>query len=190
MHSRIFLIHGWTGRNDKDWFPWAIDQLRRQHYQVYAPLLPDTDHPIITAWVNTISQLVDTPRPSDIFIGHSLGCQAILRYLATQPDNTHVDKVILVAGAQLLSPAALPLKEDEVIFKPWRDTPINFAKVRHSANKFIAIFSLDDPWVIFADNHKIYQQELGAKIVVQNNQGHFTQEDGVTQLPALLKFLD
>jgi predicted alpha/beta hydrolase family esterase len=189
--TRLFLIHGWTGRADQDWFPWAVAELTKRGYEVYAPQLPDTDNPLIEEWMNKLSEVIGEVRPSDIFIAHSLGSNALLRYLQIQPEGARIDKVILVAGAQVLSEAALPLPEDEVIFQPWRDTPIDFAKVRKMARSFIAVFSSNDPWVLFDENSRIYQEGLGAQIIIEENKGHFMAAEGeVIQLPLLVDLVE
>ena len=188
--KRAFIIHGWTTTNKQDWLPWAAKEIASKGYQVTAPLMPDTNYPIIKDWLAKMVEIVGTAQPSDIFIGHSLGCQAILRYLDSQPANTKVDKLILVAGGQILSPEALPLPEDEIIFAPWRDTPINFAKIKNMANQIIAIFSDNDPWATLEKNAPIYERELGAKIIVQKGKGHFMKDlGGVTKLPVILDYI-
>ena len=79
--TRIFLIHGWGGSPRGDWLPWAKDELENRGYEVVTPLMPNTNIPEISAWVTHLSTLVGQIRSSDIFIGHSIGCQTILRYL-------------------------------------------------------------------------------------------------------------
>lgn len=188
--KRVFIIHGWTTTNQQDWIPWAVKETTKKGYTVIAPLMPDTNYPMIEAWVQKMAEVVGVVQPTDIFIGHSLGCQAILRYLETQPEHTKFDKLILVAGAQHLSREALPLPEDEGIFAPWRNTPINFEKIRKMAKKVVALFSNDDPWVLFEDNAPIYKEKLGAEIVLLKNKGHFMEENGgIIQIPEILQYL-
>ena len=55
--SRIFLIHGWGGFLSGDWLPWAKTELENRGYEVIAPLMPDTDAPVIQAWVNHLDNL-------------------------------------------------------------------------------------------------------------------------------------
>ena len=186
--KRAFIIHGWTGRNNKDWFPWALEELKKRGYKASALMMPNPDYPVMADWLQKIKKIIGQLESSDILIGHSMGCQAILRYLDQQ--NEKVDKVILVAGWEVLSEEALPLPEDHEIIKPWYETPIDYKKVKRLANIFIAFFSDNDPWVPLDQNKSAYQQKLGARIIVEHNKGHFMKEvGGVTEIPILLDFI-
>lgn len=185
--SRVFLIHGWTGRNDKDWFPWVKDKFEKSGYEVVAPEMPNPDYPVIETWVNKLKEVVREVKPNDIFIGHSIGCQAIERYLQTLPAETTLDKVILVAPWVTLTEAALDdPDQDNKIVAPWYHEPIDYDKIKKMA-RWIAIFSADDPWVSYEENKEIYRDKLNAKIVLENGKGHFTQEQGVREFPLLLE---
>ncbi len=186
--ARVFLIHGWTGTNKQDFFPWAKQTLQDKGYEVFAPEMPDTNNPKIKDWLQKLEETVGELKEDDIFIGHSLGCQAILRFLETK--NGKVDRVILIAGAQKLSKKAIPLPEDEEIFSPWRDTPINFNKLRNMANKYIAVYSDNDPWVLLDENKGIYKKELNAEVFIEKGKGHFMEtEGGVKEIQLLERLL-
>lgn len=182
------MIHGWGGSPEGDWFPWAKTQLEQLGFQVYAPAMPDTDNPKIDAWVSALISEVGKPEQTDIFVGHSIGCQTIIRYLETLGGSEKIDKAIFVAGWHTLSSESIPTDEDREIAKPWIETPIDFSKVKSKANSFIGIFSNDDPDVPFEENNKWLNDNLGLSTVVEKNKGHFTESDGVTELPILLKF--
>lgn len=187
--SRIIIVHGWGAYPQKDWHPWLIKTLEENGYEVVAPKMPDSLHPQIDRWVPYLSEIVGQSQENDIFIGHSIGCQTILRYLETLPENQKVNKVILVAPWVLLTEDSFEDEEDQEIAKPWLETSIDFEKVKQKANKFIAIFSDNDPYVGLDDNRKIFEQKLGAEIRIEHNQGHFSSEDGVTELPELLSII-
>ncbi len=187
--SRIFLIHGWTGRSNKDWFPWAKETLSNKGYEIFVPDMPDPDHPKIAPWIEKLKEVVGTPRVDDIFIGHSIGCQAIERYIQTLPEDTRVDKVIQVAPWVMLTEAALDEpEEDYKIVGPWYTEAIHYGKIKKMA-KWTAIFSDNDPWVNYEDNYKTYRDKLGARIIVEKGKGHFTEEDGVKELGVLLSIV-
>jgi len=183
------LIHGWTGSPDRDWFPWAKSELEKRGDEVFVPELPDTAYPKIEPWVAKIKETVGEPRPTDVFVGHSLGCQGTLRYLQTLPENTKIRKVILMAGFEKLKDAAFEVPEDRVIFEPWSKTPIDYGKIKKMVDSWVAVFSDNDPVVPYEENHKIFEEKLGAKIILEHNQGHFSQGDGITKLPLLLELI-
>lgn len=185
MKQRIFLIHAWGGSPNNDWFPWAIKVFKNRGYEVIAPSMPDTDHPTINSWVDTLSRLVGTPRKTDILVGHSVGTQTILRYLQTI--NTQFNKVILVAPWLTLT--NLENRGAWQIADPWLTTPIDFNKVKSKAQTFITIFSDNDPWVPFEENKYLFIEHLNPRVITLHNLGHITADEGVTKLPPLFEVI-
>ncbi len=180
--TRIFLIHGWWSSPHNDWLPWAIKELEGSGYEVIVPSMPDTGHPKIKPWVDTLSQLVGTPRATDIFIGHSVGTQAILRYLATITSS--VDKVILVAPWLTLT--NLGPDEPYEVIESWITTPIDFDKIRSKAKRFTVILSEDDPWVPYAATKDSFAQLLTTNIITFPHHSHFHEDAGHTTFPELI----
>lgn len=183
MSKRVIIVHGLSGSPDRDFLPWAKEELGKKGYEVIVPSMPDPDCPRIGTWISYLKEVVAEPRESDILIGHSVGCQAILRYLETLPENQMVDKVVLIAGWFNLTNLE---KEESEVLNPWLDSPINFAKVKTKADIFLAILSDDDPYVPLEENRKVLEEKLGAKVVVEHGKGHFN--DTPQQRPDLLKF--
>ena len=187
MKNRVFIIHGWDGNPHKDWIPWAKSELENRGYDVIAPLMPDTANPRIEPWVNTLKKIVSVPREDDIFIGHSIGCQTILRYLADLPEGQKVDKVVMIAPWFTLT--NLESDESWKIADPWFKTPIDLSKAKTKANSFTAIFSNNDSWVPLEENKKMFEKRLNPKIIVLHNKGHFSEEEGVSEIPEILDLL-
>ncbi|MCH9029045.1 MAG: alpha/beta hydrolase [Bacteroidetes bacterium] len=71
------------------------------------------------------------------------------------------------------------------MIRPWFETPINFEKIKNTTKNFIAIFSDDDEYVP-PENQTTYKKELGAKIIVEHNKGHFGGDSGIKELPSAL----
>lgn len=186
--SRIFIIHGWGGSPTSDWFPWAKHQLKGRGHQVFVPEMPDTEHPQIKPWVTTLSDLVGKPGKSDILIGHSVGCQTILRYLESLPDQSQVAQVILVAPWVTLQD--LESEEGWAIIDEWLKSPMDFTKINEKSKQFITIYSDTDPWVVYPDNKKYFDKHLKPdKSIVEHNAGHLHEDAGYTAFPLLLKLL-
>ena len=148
--------------------------------------MPDTNEPKIEAWINHLSKTVGKVDQETYFIGHSIGCQTILRFLEELPANRKVSKVIMVAPWLKLT----NLSGDEAweIAKPWLETPIDFEKVKTKAKEFICIYSDNDKWVPLFENKKFFEEKLQAQSVVEQGKGHFTDSDEIKELPLLLKF--
>ena len=97
MVRRVFIVHGWQGTPSVNWFPWLKFKLEGRGIRVMVPQLPDTGRPRMTPWVNELAKTVVVPDKDCYFIGHSLGCITILRYLESLKDQT-IGGVVLVAG--------------------------------------------------------------------------------------------
>ncbi len=184
MAKRIFIIHGWGGSPDKDWMPWADAEFTKRGFDVSIPLMPNTDIPKIDAWIGKLRKLIGQPRLDDILIGHSIGCQTIVRYLATVPEGQKVDKIIMVAPWIKLT----NLENDAAwqIADPWLKTPIDFSVLKDKAASYVAIFSDNDNWVPLEDNRKFFTDQLNPTVIILHNRGHFTQDEGVEELPEIL----
>lgn len=182
--KRAYLIHGWGGHPDGAFRPWLARKLRAHGYEVEIPALPDTEHPKIEKWVPFLSSLITSPDEDTIIIGHSLGCQAVLRFLETLPEGTHVGRTILVASP-FNSISGLE-REEEVIARPWVTTPLDFEKVKRAGGRITAFFSDNDPWIPL-DNEKSMREKLSAKTIIQHKKRHYGEVDGLAEVPAVLE---
>lgn len=182
--KRAFIIHGWGGNSKEGWFPWLKSKLEKRGFKVYAPNMPDSECPKIKAWVSCLKKLVGRADKDTYFVGHSIGCQAILRYLETLPKNAKVGGAVFVAGWTNLKLKAIEDEEpgSSKIAMPWIKKKIVWNKILRHSKKFISLFSDNDPFVYLADS-KIFRAKLHSKIIVQHNKGHFS---GTKKLPVAL----
>lgn len=183
MQKRAFIIHGWGGSPTEGGFPWLKQELEARGFHVIALDMPDTNHPTISSWVTKISEEVGTPDGGTFLIGHSIGAQAVIRYV--ERITSQISGVVLIAGWVTLTPAAYEQEGDEEIARPWLETPIDWAKVRSHANRFTAIFSDNDPFVPLSDT-EVFREQLSAEIIIEKGKGHLSGSDGVTELPSAL----
>lgn len=191
--KRVFIIHGWGGSPKSDWYPWLAKNLKSERFSVEVPEMPDTDNPKIKAWVLHLQKVVGQCDANTFFVGHSIGCQAIMRYLEKIPENEKALRrqglseqaggAVFVAGWFKLS--GLESDEERFTSSPWVSTPIDFEGVRNRAKKFICIFSDNDPYVPL-DNTSLFSEKFGAEIIIEKSKGHFTGDDGVIELPVAL----
>jgi predicted alpha/beta hydrolase family esterase len=182
--KRVFIIHGWGGNPDEGWFPWLKKELEAKGIEVQMPAMPGTDHPKIDTWVSFLAQQVGTPDSDTYFVGHSIGCQAILRYL--EAINNQVGGSVHVAGWFTL----MNQSPDEIeIAEPWISRSINYEKARENCPKFIGIFSDNDD-VVPQENQKFFEERLGAITFLESGKGHFSGSDGVIELPIVLEQLE
>lgn len=186
--KRVFIIHGWDGYPEENWFPWLKRELEAKGFKVFVSQLPAPDLPEIKSWVSKLSETVGTPNAETYFVGHSIGCQTIVRYLESLPDEIQIEGAIFVAG---FFKRLTNLEDDEDVrrvAKQWLETPVDFLKVKNHISKSVALFSDDDPYVPL-DNQDDFKDKLKSKIIIQHNKGHFNTKAGVTELPVVLEEL-
>ncbi|HAH04232.1 MAG: hypothetical protein UV78_C0036G0002 [Parcubacteria group bacterium GW2011_GWA2_43_17] len=186
--KKVFIIHGWDGRPDEPLLKWLKISLQSKGFAATAPAMPDPARPVIKDWVGKLRQTVGAPDKNVIFIGHSIGCQAILRYLAGLPAGTKIGGLVLLAPWMELDRQTIEEEGPEsiAIAKPWQETPLDLAKVKQTTAKIVAIFSDNDPFVPLAQQD-LFARELGAQIIVEHHKGHFDPSSQVSHLASALR---
>ncbi len=182
---KAYIVHGWGGSPKEGWLSWLKKELEKKGFEVKSLAMPDTNEPKIKEWLDHLSKIAK-PDENTVMMGHSMGCQTILRYLEKLPQDVKIRAAIFVAGFVNLTDETFEDEEDRKIAKPWLETPIDFEKVKKHCDNFITIFSDNDPYVPLSDS-KIFKDKLDAKIIVEKNKGHFTEEDEIFGLPIVLK---
>jgi len=190
MKKQVFIVHAWGYSPKNNWYPWIKKELKNKDFVVEIPLMPNTESPKIETWVPYLSKIANRIDQNTFFIGHSVGCQTIIRYLEHLPLNKQVGGAVFIAGFFSTGDSALIglTNEERKIIRPWLNTPIDLEKVKSHLPKSVAIFSTNDPYVPLRDK-EIFEKELRAKIIIEKNRGHFEEGSGITELPVVLKSL-
>src|SRR3989344_3288848 len=142
--KRVFIIHCMQGTPSDFWYPWLKKELERRGFEVHVPEMPDTDYPKIEPWVATLKNNVGGIDDETYFVGHSIGCQTILRFLESFPSESRIGGSVFVAGGASLQNLT---DEEKEITQSWLSEPFDTNKVKQILNKSVAIFSDDDPYV-------------------------------------------
>lgn len=181
---RVFIIHGWSMNPDSGWYTWLAKNLGEREFLVEVPEMPNTDNPKIEVWTKHIREKVGKCDENTFFVGHSIGCQAVMRYLEKLSDDEKAGGAVFVAPWLTLT--GLEDEEERIVSSSWVNTPIDFEKVEMRGKKFICIFSDNDPYVP-KENWDMFSKNSGVEIIVEKTKGHFTEDDGVTELPVALE---
>jgi predicted alpha/beta hydrolase family esterase len=189
--NHTIIVHGWGDNPDANWLPWMKGELEGAGWQVDIPAMPDTEMPVIEAWVSYLAKTIGTPSPELYLVGHSIGCQTVLRYLMQLEAGQEVGGAVLVAPFLRLDPIGVEYTaEEKAIVQPWVDAPVDLrAAASHLVRGSVAIFSDNDYWVSATYNEPRFRDELGAKTIILPSRGHFMARDGATTLPEALSEL-
>lgn len=180
---RVFIVHGWSGRPDSGWMKWLNSELTKKGFKVIAKRMPDPDYPKINDWVSYLSKEVGKVDQNTFFVGHSIGCQTIIRYLESLNENSKIGGAIFVAGWFNLN--SLETEEEKEVATPWVENSINFIKVKKIINKSFALFSDNDPYVPIS-NSDLFKNNLGSKIKIEKGKGHYIENETL-EIPIILK---
>lgn len=178
--NKIYMVHCWDGTKDDGWYYWLDKKISNENNKVIRFNMPNTENPKIEEWVSELDKQVDILDENTYFIGHSIGCQTILRYL----ENKNVDKIggiLFVAPWLDLLPEAIEDEDSYNTAYPWIHTDINFNKIKSITNNINCIFSDDDYFVSLSQKER-FEELLNAKTIVISGKGHISSEDGVNEL--------
>ena len=175
--NRVFMIHGWEGSGNNHWFPWLRGKLEEKGCKVFSPDMPNTNNPQREEWILYLRDLVGETDAETYFVGHSLGCQAVMRLLEGKKSVGGSVLVACFLDVDFEDPA-------ESILRPWIDAPLDVTTI---PGPIVAIFSDNDKWIP-TDEEKNFK--FTKEIIILHNMGHFTAGDGVTELPIVLEKLE
>ncbi len=180
--SRALIFHGYAATPEDHWFRWLAEELEHRSIRVTIPLLPDPHAPDAAAWGDVIESTLGGPDEKTVVIAHSLGCLAVLRYLCSLRADWRLAGLVLVSGFTKKLPA-LPELDGFI------SSDLDVSVVRQRVQKIAVLRSDNDGLVPPAFSDQLAVQ-LGIKAHVQERAGHFLAEDGVTDLPSILKWIN
>jgi len=137
--------------------------------------MPQPDMPKVVEWLKTAHKAVGRVDNETYFVGHSLGCILIARYLASQ--DGEAGGCVFVAGFS----NSINIPEISEFYS----LPLDIGKVTSRAGKITAILSDNDDTVPLTAG-KEFAAKLGAKLVIEKGKGHFSGSDGIIELPSAL----
>lgn len=174
--AQVYIVHGYTANADKHWFPWLEQELEKCGVSCERLNMPDSANPSLDGWLNHLAQNVELTDQT-VFVGHSLGCIAILNFLAK--NYAKIKGAVFVSG----------------FYQPVANLPelaafTNYYAILPSVSSFpsYVVSALDDNIV----NHQYSDalaQHLRADYIRLNQGGHFLDREGVTELPVVLELV-
>lgn len=180
--KKVYIVHGWEGSPEEPMHKWLKEKLEKKGFEIFVPVMPETARPDIKKWIGKLNEVVRNPGENSYFIGHSIGCQAVLRYLAQVNSEVKIGGVVLIAPWMELDENTLEEEGEEVreIARPWMETPVDWNKIKKHTSKFVCILSDNDPYVPLS-NAELFKEKLNAKIIIEKNKGHYTAGDNVSE---------
>lgn len=180
MKRTIFIFHGTRGNPSENWFPWLKKELEKDGHKVIVPQFPPPPNEALENWLKVLHKYKQHINKDTIFIGHSRGGRFLLLLL---------ERLKTPAFATFLVGTAVGIKP--YLFY---DDAYNFAngynfdwkKIRSNSLRFYVYHSDNDPYVCL-ENGKAVAKEVGTKLILIPNAGHFNTISGYTKFEKLLE---
>lgn len=172
--DQIVIVPRWGGTKDSDWYPWLMAQ---GDMRFVVAELDKPSAPSIEGCIESIRDAVGGLHQNTTFVGHSVGCQAILQYLKTVENPCW--SILMVAGWWDVD---APWKT----LQPWID---------HAPQKLIApprrgievLLSDNDPFTSDHTTNAKRWVDFGAKTTIVPGCAHFNTPRCDEVLEALVK---
>jgi len=182
--KKAVILHGTQGSPEGNWFRWLEAELQNRGLEVWLPQLPHAQQPSLSEWLGYIKDNSPFELDEDtLIIGHSSG--AILALLISQKGSATLGEVVCVS---VFHDNALGWDANAKLF----DVEFNWDSIRaHVERQIVCIHSDDDPYVPL-DQAQFVANNIGAEMIVIQNQGHFNLEKSKTyhEFPVLLSLLE
>lgn len=165
MKNKVYIIHGYGADSISNFFPWLKQKLNSVNVDCDILDLPNTNNPRLNEWLLCMSKNIKQINESVYFVGHSLGCISILKFLNQLKTNTKIGGIILVSGFD----NSLPLFP---ILNSFVDKKIEYSKIKLMTKKICVIASKDDDLVPIENSWEL-AKNLHAEFLKLNGYGHF-----------------
>ncbi|MFA5270449.1 MAG: alpha/beta fold hydrolase [Patescibacteria group bacterium] len=180
MNKTYYILHGYNGSPDENWFPWLKEKLEKRGDKAIVPTLPNPDKPQLGEWLATLKAAIQE-NGEGVLIGHSLGGVLAMRYLE---QGGHPEKIVLVAVpfAQLPNIPGI----DNFLETPW-----DISSEQLQSAKFVVIGSEDDPYVP-VKHIKSWANYSDVEPVLFKDRRHFGRNHAgqvQTEFPEILDYL-
>jgi leucyl-tRNA synthetase len=194
---KVLVIHGVTGNNNENWFPWLKKQVENSGSEFICPNLPNSNTPTLTEWINHLKKYVNDLDENSIIIGHSLGATAALHLIKNL--SKKINKLVLVAPTSKemgIENFRKKYQNKNYFSKETIDSIDNFIKekidwekIKDNVNESVIYFSKNDPYIDI-ESKKYFEKNISAKFLIYENKGHFNESYGIKEFPELLNVLN
>lgn len=178
--KRVFILHGYESSPNCNWFTWLKETIEIESTAAVTIIpFPDSNHPVLANWLQTLENQLQYIDEQTIFVAHSLGCITLLHYLNQQAILPRFKALFLVSGFDQPIPN-LPQLNPFVV----DSLTIDYTKIIATTPVRTVITAKDDgivPTQLSVD----LASHLKASLYKRHSGGHFMQEEGFKTFPLL-----
>lgn len=180
MNSAAIIVHGSYGNPNENWFPWLREELEKIGYKVFVPAFPTPKNQKLEVWMEIFDKYKKELDENSILVGHSIGCAFILGIL--ERIKVKINAVFLVAG--FLGPLGNDFYDS--ISKTFTQKEFDWEKIKNNCDKFFVYHADNDPHIPLEKGQEM-AKNLGSKLIIVKNAGHFNEKYGYKKFDILLE---
>lgn len=171
---KIYLIPRWAGTIHSDWYDWLHTVIKTKYQiEIIRLSMPNWNQPDINESIAYLNEQVKDIDSHTYFIGHSVGCQAVLRFLDKQLESKkdlHIGGFLFVAGW-------FAVDNPWITLKPWMDNSgMNLSLLTERILFRKIILSDNDPFTSdFNENKSLWIKLLNGEVSIYKNKQHFNR---------------
>lgn len=167
------------------WYPWLQKTLESRGYEVWAPDLPNADHPDTAEMTAFLLSNSHWSFDDNLIIGHSSGAVEVLYLLQALPEKVMVSAAVMTGSFDHMV-AGMEAQHDKIFVNP-----LNFPKITARANKILFVQGSDDPWCPVEGAQNLAHQTGGELVIVEGGKHFSTSLDpAYTAFPKLIEILE
>lgn len=171
----VIFVQGYGDYSEGVWPVWLGRELKKQGFDYINVEMPDPMFPEVQAWLAALEKVKNKLTERTYFVGHSLGCITIARFLERLPLTKRVGGCVFVSGFDSIP--KIPFLSN------FCSGPLNFELVRSHTDEVVVILSDNDHLVPRQDSED-FAARLGARVIVEHGKGHF--KDDVSKIESVL----
>ena len=183
-NPKFYLVPRWAGNIHSDWYDWVTAEIKSKYQiEIYRLNMPDWHEPNVETSLQYLCSIISEIDENTFFIGHSVGCQAILRYL----NKKFTESPHLKIGGFLFVAAWFTVDKPWISLKPWMNNQdINLGLIANNVLHKKVVLSDNDPFTSnYTENKKFWETSMNAHVEICPNQLHFNRSKEPEILEAL-----
>lgn len=188
--DRVLVVPRWAGSPTSDYYPWLTAALRDRlggGLDVRALAMPEPGTPRVDTWPAALLEQAGSDRAAlarTLLVGHSVGCQTVLRALAAMEEGTTVGGALLVA-------AWFRVDRPWETILPWMQIDYDVARARARTPWLDVLLSDNDPFTAdFEEAAAWFRDRAAADVTVVQGAKHFNAAEEPHVLAAITRRLE
>ncbi len=179
--KRLIVIPRWAGSSHDDWYPWLQSQLAADDagYEIHILDIPDWNAPDVADSVDFLLKYLpaDQLDTDTVLVGHSVGCQLIIRYLAhVEAEARRAGRAVPQVGGVLCVAGWFSVDQPWETVLNWIHLPVDYAAARRTIppGKLVVLLSNDDPYTAdYRENERLWVEQMQAEVQILPEKQHF-----------------